>query len=121
MQAIEAALRSPQKRKESPPPPQPSQPAAASQSATKPTEAPPAPKQESAPKPSSAPAPAGGSVEVGAGLDGLPATDPLKLIKNATVPLLSSEKRKRKTGPLEFLVQVRPSAGLLWHALPLTR
>lgn len=48
------------------------------------------------------------SVEIGNGLDGLPAADPLKLIKNATVPLLSSEKRKRKAGPLEFLVQVPP-------------
>jgi hypothetical protein len=36
----------------------------------------------------------------------MPSTDPLKLIKSATVPLLSGEKRKKQATPLEFLVQV---------------
>lgn len=45
-------------------------------------------------------------VEVGSALDNMPSTDPLKLIKSATVPLLSGEKRKKQAAPLEFLVQV---------------
>ena len=42
---------------------------------------------------------------MGGGVD-VPTADPLTLIKSDAVPVLSSENKKEKESPLEFLVQV---------------
>jgi hypothetical protein len=97
MQEIEKKLRTPPPKAETS---QPAPPADSKATAGKAAEAAPAP----APPP---PMPAPQKVEVGNALDNMPSTDPLKLIKSATVPLLSGEKRKKQATPLEFLVQVR--------------
>jgi hypothetical protein len=70
--------------------------------------APPAPKPVDGSPPVKAtppPTPLDTRIEIGKGLE-VPLRDPLTFIKSGSVPVLSSEKKKRKENPLEFLVQV---------------
>jgi hypothetical protein len=107
---IEKALRGPPTERGAEPKaaPKPAPKGDAPKAAGKPAEAPAAGKPAEAKREAPPPPPAG-DVEVGHALD-IANADPLKLIKSATVPLLSGEKRKKQTTPLEFLVQVRAAA-----------
>jgi hypothetical protein len=70
-----------------------------------PPEQPKKPSGAAAPPPPAPPSPRDQAIEIGESIVES-SLNPLKLIKSAKIPLLSSEKRKRKETPLEFLVQV---------------
>lgn len=61
-------------------------------------------------------APAEAGAELGEAIE-VPRADPLKLIKQAEVPVLSSEKEDGPARPLEFLVQARRASILATHRL----
>ena len=75
----------------------------------------PAPEQPPSPRGPAA-APVHEKIVVGDGVE-VPLRDPLTFIKSEAVPVLSSEKKREKASPLEFLIQARStrSAALLRH------